>query len=156
MWLCKKCIQRLVHIVAGPSQSPTGHPMHPDILGKETIYILVSVVACGVTHWWVPLLPMLLLVMEFQRTRLQLHIALSILNSLLLPVTKVCNHSCHLLCIRRLRVPTDNVENMTHHPNCFVHVGLEAHPVKRTHQDIQFHLGPSQPGQGDKATVGVK
>ena len=73
-----------------------------------------------------------------------------------MPLPKVWTHARHPPRIRRLRVPVDNVSGLTHHPNIFVYVGLEDHPVEQSCQDTQRRLELLQPGRGDKAIIDVK
>ena len=60
-----------------------------------------------------------------------------------------------MMCTRRLRLPVDNVVGLTYHPNFFVHVSMEAHPVKQPCQDIQCRLVPGHTGRGNKAFVKI-
>ena len=94
--------------------------------------------------------------MVCQWPRRQLHIVLQTLNSLPLPPPKEFTHARHPLRVGHLQVPSNNLLGLTHHPNCFLYVGMEAHPVKKNCQAIQHSLEPGCPGQGEKAAVGVK
>ena len=49
-WRCMKWKRRLAHVVVRPSQPPSGHPMVPAALGKDTLYILGSGKVNGVYH----------------------------------------------------------------------------------------------------------
>ena len=130
MWRCTTWIWTLVRVIYCPSQPSTGHLMDPEDLGNYTLYSLGSGVAGGVAHWVTAPshagpsdgLPDTPSPTQSCTPNTELSPAAS-------PKRKV--HSCHLLRICHLRVYTNNVARLTHHPNCFVGVVLEDHPLKK-------------------------